>query len=146
MNMSEPAIAVLPCLCANLRRASRALTHLYDKSLRPLGLQATQFTVLQALSLTGEIPQKGLGRILSMDSTTLTRTLEILLRNGWIAIRRGRDRRERLLRLSWAGEAQLKRAVPRWEKVQARLRRKFGMDGWDNLLKLTNEVTKVATE
>ncbi len=144
--MNEPLMPVLPCLCANFRRASRALTQLYDKSLRPLGSQATQFTVLQALSLAGEVRQGKLGRILAMDSTTLTRTLEIMRRNGWIAARYGRDRRERRLRLSKTGEAQLKRALPHWEKVQARLRRKLGKDGWENLLKLTNDVAKIATE
>ena len=37
---------------------------LYDKALRPLGLRGTQFTVLQALSLTGEVSQGKLGQIL----------------------------------------------------------------------------------
>ena len=41
-----PAIVALPCMCASLRRAARALTQLYDDALRPLGLRATQFTVL----------------------------------------------------------------------------------------------------
>ena len=72
----------LPCMCATLRRASRALTQLYDEALRPLGLRATQFTVLQALSLTGEVSQRDLGQLLAMDSTTLTRTLEILGGHG----------------------------------------------------------------
>lgn len=63
-----------PCMCATLRRASRALTQLYDEALRPLGLRATQFTVLQALSFTGEVSQGELGQLLAMDSTTLTRT------------------------------------------------------------------------
>ncbi len=34
-------------MCATVRRASRALTQLYDETLRPLGLRATQFTILQ---------------------------------------------------------------------------------------------------
>ncbi len=144
--MTEPPIPTLPCLCANFRRASRALTLLYDQALRPLGLRATQFTVLQALSLAGEVTQGKLGRILAMDSTTLTRTLEILTRNGWIAGRHGKDRRERWLRLAGGGEAQLQGALPRWQKVQARLRLRFGTKGWDSLLQLTNEVTKVATK
>jgi hypothetical protein len=36
-----------------VRRASRALTLLYDRALRPLGLRATQFTILQVLSRAG---------------------------------------------------------------------------------------------
>jgi len=107
-----PAIVALPCMCASLRRASRALTQLYDDALRPLGLRATQFTVLQALSLAGKVSQGELGQLLVMDSTTLTRTLRILSAQGWIENRPGKDRRERWLRLTSAGHHQLKRATP----------------------------------
>jgi DNA-binding MarR family transcriptional regulator len=144
--MTEPFVPGLPCLCANFRRASRALTQLYEEALRPIGVRATQFTILQALSRTGEVPQGELGRILAMDSTTLTRTLEIMSRKAWIARRYGKDRRERWLRLGTAGKTQLLRGTPRWEKVQARLRRQFGNEAWDNLLKVTNEVTQVVMD
>ncbi|HEY6293557.1 MAG TPA: MarR family winged helix-turn-helix transcriptional regulator [Terriglobia bacterium] len=136
----------MPCLCGSFRRASRALTQHYDEALRPTGLRATQFTILQALSLAGEVSQGELGDMLAMDSTTLTRTLEIMGRHGWIVKRPGKDRRERRLRLARAGEAQLKRALPRWEELQGRLRRQFGDERWDRLLKLTNEVTNATTK
>ena len=118
----------LPCMCATLRRASRALTQAYDAAFRPLGLRATQFTVLQALSLAGEVSQGALGRMLAMDSTTLTRTLRIMRRHGWIEQRPGRDRRARLVRLARAGERELQRALPRWEQVQDRLHQFLGQD------------------
>ena len=87
-------------MCGSFRRTSRALTQLYENALRPLGLRTTQFTILQALSLAGEVIQSRLGEMLAMDSTTLTRTLQIMVREGWIAERRGEDRRERRLRLA----------------------------------------------
>ena len=77
-DMSKLSIPMLPCMCATFRRSARAVTQHYDEALRPLGLRATQFTILQALSLTGEVSQGELGEILAMDSTTLTRTLEIM--------------------------------------------------------------------
>jgi DNA-binding MarR family transcriptional regulator len=133
-------------MCATLRRASRALTQLYDEALRPVGLRATQFTVLQALSLTGEVSQGELGQLLAMDSTTLTRTLEIMGGQGWIARRRGQDRREWRMRLSKSGEAQLKRALTHWRKVQGRLRAQLGNELSDSLLKLADKVTNALTE
>jgi DNA-binding MarR family transcriptional regulator len=81
--------------------------------------------------------------MLAMDSTSLTRTLAIMVRQGWIAERRGEDRRERWLRLSSAGEAKLSRALPVWEKVQSRLRHQLGAQAWKNLLQLTQQVTRV---
>jgi DNA-binding MarR family transcriptional regulator len=67
-----------PPQSANLRRASRALTQRYEQALRPLGLRATQLTVLQVLSRSGEVSQGQLGEMLAMDSTSLTRTLGIM--------------------------------------------------------------------
>ena len=139
------AIPDLFCMCASFRRASRALTHLYDAALRPVGLRSTQFTILQVLSRAGEVSQGRLGRILAMDSTTLTRTLRIMVRQKWIAERRGDDRRERLLRLDKPGRDQFHRALPAWEKAQAQLKRQVGDQRWHDLMKLTNDVTTLAT-
>ncbi|HSZ64385.1 MAG TPA: MarR family transcriptional regulator [Terriglobales bacterium] len=144
--MHETLLPALPCLCATFRRTARALTQLYEKELRPLGLRATQFTVLQTLSVTGEVTQGKLGRILAMDSTSLTRTLSIMSRQGWIGKTPGTDRREWRLRLSKAGVVQFKRALPRWERAQARLQRQLGADLWDQLTKLSNHVTNAVTD
>jgi DNA-binding MarR family transcriptional regulator len=133
-------------MCASIRRASRTLTQIYDEALRPLGLRATQFTVLQALSLAGEVLQGDLGKMLAMDSTTLTRALEILSRRGWIDKRTGADLRERRIRLSKAGQLQLEKALPLWEKAQSSLRRKLGDGQWNTLLKFTNEITNLIKE
>src|SRR4051794_26784834 len=111
MNEMLPPLA---CMCASFRRASRALTQHYDEALRPLGLRATQFTILQTLSMTGEVPQGKLGEVLTLDSTTLTRTLDIMIGHEWIVKRQGKDRRVRYLRLSNTGTAEFKRALPYW--------------------------------
>jgi len=132
-------------MCGSFRRTSRALTQFYDHALRPSGLRATQFTILQVFSVAGEVSQGQLGEMLAMDSTTLTRTLEIMSRHGWIAERRGEDRRERWLSLSKAGEAQLNRALHAWNKVQSRLRRELGEQSWKHLQQLTNQVTDLVT-
>lgn len=136
----------LPCMCASFRRASRALTQLYDDALRPLSLRATQFTVLQVLARAGDVSQGALGRILAMDSTTLTRTLDILDRKGWVVKREGNDRRERRIALTKSGEAQLRRGLPRWEEAQTRVRSRLGEKRWASLLKMTGEVANVATQ
>jgi DNA-binding MarR family transcriptional regulator len=141
MDASIHDLPDLPCLCASFRRASRALTQLYDESLRPSGLRATQFTILQALDLAGEIPQGVLGQILAMDTTTLTRTLRIMARERWIAERPGNDRRERLLSLSEAGRERFSRAMPFWETAQAQLKSRMGQKRWLDSMKLSREVT-----
>jgi DNA-binding MarR family transcriptional regulator len=116
----------------------------YEKALRPLGLRATQLTILQVLARAGEVSQGELGGMLAMDSTSLTRTLAIMRREGWILERRGRDRRERWLRLAQAGEKKLERVAPVWEETQAELRNQLGQQGWNNLMELTNEISNLA--
>jgi DNA-binding MarR family transcriptional regulator len=135
---------VLPCLCSSFRRTSRALTQLYEQALRPLGLRATQFTILQVLARAGDVTQRQMAEMLAMDSTTLTRTLAIMTHQGWISEHRGEDRRQRWLRLAKGGKAQLQRALPVWEKVQSELRRRVGDRVWENLFQVSNQVTNAA--
>ena len=141
MSETPKRIPELPCLCANFRRTVRALTQVYEEALRPLGLRGTQFTILQALSLAGEVSQGQLGEILALDSTTLTRTLAIMGRRGWITKRRGRDGREWRLSLSKAGRKEFERVSPSWEHVQEKLHKQLGDQRWKELFQLNHELT-----
>jgi DNA-binding MarR family transcriptional regulator len=119
-------LPILPCACANLRRAARAVTRLYDAELRDFGLTIAQFTLLQVLMRVGAVPQGRLGRILVLDSTTLTRTLRPLERKGWIRRRSGEDRRERRVELTSSGRARFRKAVPAWNRAQSIVVRAVG--------------------
>jgi DNA-binding MarR family transcriptional regulator len=69
-----------------------------------------------------------------------------MARHGWVEKLQGSDRRERRLRLTPPGIDQFNRALPVWQKVQTRLRRKLGGESWQALANLTNKVTSVVTE
>ena len=140
---SPAPLPSLPCACANLRRASRAVTQLYDAALRPTGLRITQFTSLQALAIAGEpMTQGALGELLAVDSTTLSRTLRPLERSKWIRRVVGTDARERRIELSAQGRRALERATPAWERAQRRLRAELGTRDWAALEQLlTSAVT-----
>lgn len=131
----------LPCACASLRRAARAISQLYDDALRGVGLRGSQFTLLQALDLAGPLTQGQLGHILAIDSTTLSRTLRGLAAENLILITPGADRRERVLTLSEAGAARLSEARPHWEQVQAMLHRRLGEAEWQTLFASADSVT-----
>jgi len=120
------------------------LSQRYDVALRPFGLRGTQFTLLQALSRTGEVTQRKLGEILALDSTTLTRTLYTMRRSGWVTRQRGEDRREWRFRLSLEGREQLRRVTPAWEKTQQELAGQLGDRLWHELFKQADRVTTVA--
>jgi len=138
------ALFDLPCACQNLRRVTRAVTRIYDQELSKAGLEITQFGLLTALSATEEANQKRLSAGFAMDSTTLTRTLGVLRRHGWVRVRPGKDRRERLFRLTQAGKRQMAEAQPYWERAEQRLRRELGDAGWKSMKDTVSRMTKAA--
>lgn len=138
--LQDSTLPVLPCACANLRRATRHITHMYDEALRPTGLRATQFTLLQALSLAGEVTQNDLGELLAIDSTTLSRSLAPLAKQGWIRARVGTDRRQRLWSLTDSGKEKLQSSTPAWQQAQTELETHTGSQLWNDLFRVSNHV------
>jgi DNA-binding MarR family transcriptional regulator len=132
----------LPCACQNLRRASRVITRLYDQALGKAGLEITQFGLLTALHATGEANQKRLSAGFAMDSTTLTRTLALMVKQGWVHVRRGKDRRQRVFSLTRAGRQQMADAQPHWRLAERRLRQGLGEAGWKRMRETISQVTK----
>jgi DNA-binding MarR family transcriptional regulator len=134
----------LPCLCANVRRASRVLTQIYDDAMRPLGSRMTQFSIMQTLSLTGPKLLGDLAEFLGMDTTTLTRAIQLLRKSGWVKSVKGKDRRERWLSLSEAGEGELKRLQPAWDAAQKEVHAVLGKQRWNELSQLSTDVANLS--
>ena len=132
-----------PCLCTALRKASRAVTRLYDEALRPAGLRVTQFALLRHLVRGGEQRMRDLSATLVMDETALNRSVRPLHDRGWIAIRTGDDRRERMLSITTAGRAILAEAEPMWAAVQQRMSDELGAS-WDVVMRTLRAVTASA--
>ena len=144
MSSERPKLATTPCLCNALRQATRAVSRLYDEELRGVGLRTTQYSLLRRLRAAGEVRQRDLGGLTSLDETTLTRNLRPLIDAGWVAVRPGEDRREKLIRLTEAGAAKLHEARPAWERAQERMRSRLPEGTWSALLHLLPELTHLA--
>ena len=102
------------------------VTQFYDSVLRPSRLRVTQFTLLQALERCPGFSQKQLSELLEIDSTTLTRTLALLRRKGWLRSETGTDRRQLRLSLTPSGQREYKRVLPYWQSAQRHLRKALG--------------------
>jgi DNA-binding MarR family transcriptional regulator len=144
----QPAAALfeLPCACQSLRRLSRIVTRIYDQELRKAGLEITQFGLLTALAQAGEVNQKRLSAGFAMDSTTLTRTLGLLRKQGWVRARRGKDRRKRLFSLTGAGKRQMAMAQSHWERAEHRLWKELGDAGWRNMKETVLHMTEAGMQ
>ena len=135
----------LPCACQNLRRLTRLVTRIYDEELRKVDIEVTHFGILTALSAIGEANQKTLSAGFAMDSTTLTRTLALLSRQGWISVKAGKDRRERVFRLTEAGKQKFTTTRPLWQEAERRLRKTLGLRAWDRMRSVVAEITTAAS-
>jgi DNA-binding MarR family transcriptional regulator len=122
------------CACANLRKAARAVTQLFDEALAPSGLRVTQFTLLVTSHLSGESTINELAERMAMDRTTLSRNLKPLVRSGLLEMRPGEDGRTRLVRLTPAGEQALEEAYPLWQQAQLETVSTLGEERYEALL------------
>src|SRR6266496_1407068 len=96
-----------PCVCSTLRMVSRAVTQLYDDILRPSGLRVTQFSILATIARMGEANLRQLEHPLAIDQTTLTRSLNLLERDGLIERVSHPDARIRAMKLASKGRRAL---------------------------------------
>ncbi len=122
------------CTAFNLRKASRAVSQLFDDALRDSGLRAGQFTILSMVLYRQPIALKALADHLVMDRTTLTRNLKPLEREGLLRIEPGTDRRVREVSLTDEGLSTLKAAYPRWKQVQSKMMAGLGAQGFQDLM------------
>jgi DNA-binding MarR family transcriptional regulator len=114
------------CACFSLRKAARAVTQLYDDTLRPTGLRSTQFSLLALLRLASPVNMTRLADEAVMDRTTLARNLDVLEREGLVRVRPGEDARVREVELTRQGAARLEAAFPYWQEAQRSMGRRLG--------------------
>lgn len=116
------------CYCASLRQAARAISQKYDAALRDTGLTITQYTLLNMIAEMPRPRVNDLAEALTMDQTSLSRTLRTMEREGLIAQVSGEDKRESRWTLSSRGQQSFKRAQPVWRSVQKNVEKLLGAD------------------
>jgi DNA-binding MarR family transcriptional regulator len=130
------------CNCLALRQATRHVTQFYDQFISPLGLRATQYSILARLHRKGAMTINALAAELVMDRTTLGRNILPLQRDGFIAIEPGKtDRRRKDVRLTRTGIERFQAAQKGWTKAQAEFERAFGVKRAEALRTLLEDVT-----
>lgn len=107
------------CVCANLRRATRAVTRHYQFHFRGTGLVGTQFSMLVALARGGKMSVGRLAEKLGVERTTLTRNLQPLTKNRWVEFSGTDDGRTHVVAITDKGREMAHAALPAWRKAQA---------------------------
>ena len=115
------------CTCMRLRKASRRVSQIYDRSLEPAGMTVTQYGVLGYLARYDGVSVGMLAEKLVMDPTTLTRNLRPLERKGFVANKPDRrDKRSRCLHLTASGLKAFENAKPAWLRAQRHVEQAVG--------------------
>ncbi|MCF2515285.1 MarR family winged helix-turn-helix transcriptional regulator [Sphingomonas sp. G124] len=126
-----------------LRKASRAVTRLYDDQLSHRGMTTTQFAILGTLDRRGDLPLTELAAQLVMDRTSLYRTLAPVERAGWVSIVSGPGR-SKTARLTDSGRSVLQRGREDWAVAQEKVLGDLPEEEWEGLLRTLNRLIEAA--
>ncbi|MFT6917275.1 MAG: MarR family transcriptional regulator for hemolysin [Motiliproteus sp.] len=139
MSIKQPEI----CLAHCLRRADRVISQLYNDHLAPLGLRITQFSVLRALHYLRSTTATQIQDVLTMEQATISRALKPLIRDGYVTVAEGSNKREKLLSLSASGQQFYQQALVPWQQAQAEIRHKLGPDIDHSLIELSQQIVAI---
>jgi len=117
------------CIAGRLRLLNRVVTNLYDDALRPFGVKLSQGNVLAVTAKLGVARPAEVCNILELDTSTLSRTVERMVANGWLEILPDDDGRSHPFRLTDEGKRLMEKAIPAWETAQAEAKKLLGADG-----------------
>jgi DNA-binding MarR family transcriptional regulator len=117
----------LGCTCFKLRKATRAMSRLYDHHMAAVGLKTTQYSLLANVARKA-MPVAELAERLGADRTTMTRNLKPLIDAGWVTLEQGADSRQRIATITAAGRVKVDEAVQAWHGAQLELEKLLGRD------------------
>jgi DNA-binding MarR family transcriptional regulator len=137
---STPPPYGAPCACSRLRRATRAVTQLYDDALAPAGLRVTQLSLLRTLQRHGSLRIGELAAWNLLDRTALSRNLDPLIERRFVAVAPGRDARTREVSLTRQGNAAIAAAAPHWERAQRDVAQRIGRERLDQLFRVLRDI------
>jgi DNA-binding MarR family transcriptional regulator len=133
------------CSCSAVRQAARHLTRLYDDALAPTRLSLNQYSIMSKLLRLGPQMIQDLADLLVMDRSTLGHLLRPLERQGWLTIRvSDLDKRQRVIALTTAGMAHVKKAKRLWAQAERSFQSAFGEDRALSLRTVLKHVSTIA--
>src|SRR5947209_12255697 len=131
--MTKPAADIeaiaTSCIAGRLRLLNRVVTNLYDDALRPLGVRLSQGNVQAVTAKLGIARPAQVCEFLELDTSTLSRTVDRMVANGWLEVVPDQDGRSQPFRLTAEGRRLMERALPAWEQAQAEAKKLLGDDG-----------------
>ena len=117
------------CIVNEVRLLNRAVTAIYDETLRPHALKISQMSVLVTVSQMGRASPGAVGRMLHMEKSTLSRNVDRMRARGWLEAAPAEDGRATELRVTARGRRLLREVHPAWSRAQERAGEMLGDQG-----------------
>ena len=117
-----------PCFCVSVRALANRLTQLYDDRMAPFDLKVTQYSVMKKIVDKPNSTISEIAQMCDLDRTTLTRSLRILERNGWLEFVKAKDQREKRLHIKATKTSDFDRAQQAWRLLQSELSAHIDLD------------------
>ena len=132
---NELDFIIQTCACANIRKAARIVTQVYEKQMASTGLKITQYYMLVNIARHREISISKLGDIMLLDQSTITRNVNILKKDGYVNITRDKnDSRTKFVSITEMGLSKIKEATPIWLELQEKAEHELGKETYNDLL------------
>ena len=123
-----------------IRRAYQAHTQLWAE-LVPVDITGSQFVILCALAVHGELDQASVGRLTSLDRSSVAELAGRMARRGLIRKDRDeRDGRRRVLRITEQGTRAVTEAAPHVLQLGQRLLAELDEDERERILRYLSRV------
>ena len=123
-----PAPVARPQGCTNfkLHHLARRVGQHYDAEVRKTGLKTSQYSLLSHVERLEPVRPVDLAAAMGMTASTLSRNLQVLVGDGFLALDAGPDARSRLVRITPTGRAKRAEAQRHWKTAQLALNERLG--------------------
>lgn len=123
------------CPGYNLGKAYKRVTREFEHEFRDSNLSLAQFALL--VNIGRDEPASGteIANRLGSDISTLSRTIDLLVKRGLVMQKRGADRRVRVYCLTESGHGALAEAIPKWRRAKRRTLSGIEPSAWRQTLR-----------
>lgn len=114
------------CIAHRLRLLTRVVSRRFNAELENSGVTVSQFNILTfLLNRPGAAPSL-LADALELEKSSVSRNVELMRKNGWIAVRLSGRRQS--LEVTPSGNATYAGALVHWQQAQDRIEKSLGTD------------------
>jgi DNA-binding MarR family transcriptional regulator len=125
------------CIGARVRQLSRIIDNHFRVHLKEIGITENQMTILFALKKMGLIDQGSIGIQLSLERSTISRSIKLLENKGYV---KRTDAYRPEIELTVEGLELVAKLTPIWESIMDELREKLTATGLESLVHIESKI------